>query len=694
MNLNETALELHKKGLAVIPVDGKRPITNNWQKLKDENRKKPNGNFEGSRATGVGVVLGHKTEKGYLMAIDVDCYVKEISNELCNQIGEMIGEFPFRVGKKPKFLIPVYCTRPMKKTVSNKYIDTNGKENRVEILAEGQQFVAYGKYGTTGKYNWYNGDLINSDIPVVEPDFIHDVISLFEYMAVQQGLVADNLDAYVESTRETYDRLDISDKEIIEHMQSLDPSKMDHDTWFHVMAGLHHQTDGSPEGLLLFKQWSARDDRPGQYDARLIETKWASLGNSDSPITFASVIAMSRENLTVDQLLANFIAELEDVADTIEANAKTEDTFAVEDAPVVEYKDRFFTGTEFTQLITPANWLIKNMFERDNLIMMYGGSGVGKSYAVIDMALSIAHGLEYHGHDTKQGTVVYMAGEGARGIGSRMAAWHQERNVYPTDNILITSRITDFSSDEDVKATIREIRQREPNPSLIILDTLARASGALDENSTKDMNSLVKLCDVMRHTLGNCSIMIVHHTGKHDSQSARGSSVLRAAMDVEMRLAPLDQGVIELSSTKMKESEPFTPILFGFKTVNLPMLDADGENVRSAVLVEIEQDSDTNSNRVSHTPASETALNALKDLYNKGDFHAYAHPELTQTMGLDAPSECVEYAVFRDEFVAQSTMENMDSKRKAAKRGVDRLVKMDLIIVRDDLLFPTKLVKF
>jgi hypothetical protein len=63
-------------------------------------------------------------------------------------------------------------------------------------------------------------------------------------------------------------------------------------------------------------------------------------------------------------------------------------------------------------------WLVKGMLTRGERSMMVGPSQSGKSFVAIDMALSIARGVEYFGRKTLRGGVVYQAGAsaGARSV--------------------------------------------------------------------------------------------------------------------------------------------------------------------------------------------------------------------------------------------------------------------------------------
>ncbi|WP_439560713.1 AAA family ATPase [Roseinatronobacter sp.] len=47
----------------------------------------------------------------------------------------------------------------------------------------------------------------------------------------------------------------------------------------------------------------------------------------------------------------------------------------------------------------------------------------GKSFLAVGIALSVATGTPFHGRDTKQGAVFFIAGEGRNGLARRFAAW-------------------------------------------------------------------------------------------------------------------------------------------------------------------------------------------------------------------------------------------------------------------------------
>jgi hypothetical protein len=67
---------------------------------------------------------------------------------------------------------------------------------------------------------------------------------------------------------------------------------------------------------------------------------------------------------------------------------------------------------------------------------------------------------------------------------------------------------------------------------MIVVDTQARVTVGMEENSAKEMGVFVKAISRLKEATKAC-VMVVHHTGK-EGGSARGSSALFGAMDSEI----------------------------------------------------------------------------------------------------------------------------------------------------------------
>lgn len=238
-----------------------------------------------------------------------------------------------------------------------------------------------------------------------------------------------------------------------------------------------------------------------------------------------------------------------------------------------------------------SSFLIKGIIPEKALMCIYGPSGSFKSFLALSWACHIASGKKWDGRKVIPGAVLYVAGEGGVGVRRRVRAWELQFNngntlfnlartqgpIFPGDPSQIDELITTCERLKDHLST---------HVSLIIIDTLARCFGGADENSARDMGAFIKGCDTLKQATG-ASVLIVHHSGKNEENGARGSSSLRAALDVEVKVNRdiESDNNIALTYTKMKDEEP--PPSTGYELLSMPVhTDNDGEEITSLVLID------------------------------------------------------------------------------------------------------------
>lgn len=218
---------------------------------------------------------------------------------------------------------------------------------------------------------------------------------------------------------------------------------------------------------------------------------------------------------------------------------------------------------DLEQLPEPE-WLIDNVLPATSMTTLYGAPGAAKSFWALDAALSISTGHPFHGADTKQGKVVYSLGEGIRGLKYRIEAWCLAHPTADRDaireNLVIIPKAVHLLEQHEATALINTI-DSIGEVSLLIIDTFARALVGGDENSAGDVGMAVAVCDRVRDISGSATL-IVHHTSA-DGIKARGSTALPGASDAMLKMVKDDiQHVISVSCTKMKDGEPFKPMLY------------------------------------------------------------------------------------------------------------------------------------
>ena len=252
---------------------------------------------------------------------------------------------------------------------------------------------------------------------------------------------------------------------------------------------------------------------------------------------------------------------------------------------------------EFTRAddleLTEIKWVVDDYIEADSLAQVFGDPGGGKSFVAIDLACCVATGKPWHGHEVKQGSVFYIAGEGHNGLARRLKAWSLGNGTSLANVPLYKSHRAAQLYDATEAAVVAEsIKQlsAEANciPSMIVIDTLARNHGG-DENSTQDMNAFIQHLDVYLRQPWKCCVMVVHHSGVADKDRSRGSTALKGALDAEYK-CQLDSGTktIAFESKKMKDAEMPNPKNFQITQIDLPINNKNGMPVKGAYLTAVD----------------------------------------------------------------------------------------------------------
>jgi KaiC/GvpD/RAD55 family RecA-like ATPase len=261
---------------------------------------------------------------------------------------------------------------------------------------------------------------------------------------------------------------------------------------------------------------------------------------------------------------------------------------------------RFDRADYVLSQVTNPDWLITEVFERNRLITVFGAPKSGKSFIAIAMACAVAKGTPFYGHEAKKAPVVYLAGEGVSGIKRRLAVFHQSKYGGSLEGAPLFlsnrgSRINEAEEYEKLETEINLLKQEVGQIGLIIFDTFQRNFSG-DENSAQEVNKFVKAADQLIHDF-DCTVLLVHHTGRGNKGRARGSSVLDASIDGEFIVERKDQTVdgekqmfVKMKQTKNKDGMGMTDKSFIFHEETVI---GEGLDVTSGLLIETDDyDSD------------------------------------------------------------------------------------------------------
>ena len=231
----------------------------------------------------------------------------------------------------------------------------------------------------------------------------------------------------------------------------------------------------------------------------------------------------------------------------------------------------------------PMRWMVRGVLPLDGLAALYGPSGSGKSFLVLDVAAAVAGGAyDWFGRRVTHCPVTYCALEGEAGMGKRVNAWslHNKKPV-PACLRFITQPV-DLLDGGDVADLAKAVQVAGGAGGLVILDTLNRAAPGADENSSVDMGNIIAAAKRLQNLTGGL-VLLVHHTGKDATKGLRGHSSLYAALDGAIEVNKTDSRR-EWSVAKSKDDETGTVHAFKLDVVTVGH-DDDGEEITSCVAV-------------------------------------------------------------------------------------------------------------
>jgi hypothetical protein len=195
----------------------------------------------------------------------------------------------------------------------------------------------------------------------------------------------------------------------------------------------------------------------------------------------------------------------------------------------------------------PVEWLIEKVIPKKSFVALYGPPGSYKSFIALDIAEAVATGRTWMGNEIRTpGAVLYICGEGHGGIGARIRACKIHNNTQQGAEIyVIRHQLNLRSSEEDFNLLMLSIQQLINETgvefSLLQIDTLARAFGGGNENDSQDMGAFITNIGRVQRML-DCTIMILHHSGKDATRGLRGHSSLLGAVDTQLELLKMEGG--------------------------------------------------------------------------------------------------------------------------------------------------------
>jgi hypothetical protein len=215
-----------------------------------------------------------------------------------------------------------------------------------------------------------------------------------------------------------------------------------------------------------------------------------------------------------------------------------------EPPPRPHLRDRLLSLSALGKL-PPIEPLIDGLVYRRTLAQLSGSAGSYKSFVALGWACTVA---------LAGGRVVYVAPEGAEGLYVRTHAWCQFHGVDPAaidERVRVLPAPIQLGNVIDVGEAIDVMR--DTAGTLLVLDTRARCTLGMEENSATEQGRAIAAVEAMIAGTDG-SVLALHHSGRQ-GDNGRGSSAWDGAVWSDLRIGRTAGATLRATVTCAKHKD-------------------------------------------------------------------------------------------------------------------------------------------
>lgn len=324
--------------------------------------------------------------------------------------------------------------------------------------------------------------------------------------------------------------------------------------------------------------------------------------------------------------------------------------------------------------LPPVRWRVRGVLPSEGIAAIYGQSGSGKSFLVLDMLAAIAAGRPWFGCRVKPAPVLYVALEGEAGIAQRIQA-HQKRHGPLAPGFRFLLQPLDIRKQGDRADIITAAKAAGLAGGVLCVDTLSRAAPGMDENAPDDMGQVIDGLKALQAEIGGL-VLAVHHSGKDATKGMRGHSSLIAALDAALEVTRTADRR-EWSASKSKDGRDGDGYPFRLEVIELGT-DEDGDIITSCAIEADDSPAPKRQKGLTETQRQGIAAYSCACDEGKGQIDASG-----KFVGLHLED-------WRPYFYQVSTADGTEAKRKAFQRVRTDLQKTGFITVANDVYYVTE----
>jgi len=185
-----------------------------------------------------------------------------------------------------------------------------------------------------------------------------------------------------------------------------------------------------------------------------------------------------------------------------------------------------YAAEDFLHLpLTSAPFYVANgWLPRQGKSIIFAPDKTGKSFLALQLGRCIAQGEPFLGMETTQGRVLYAQFElGVEILQTRMKSTGQDYEELFVGTTF-SMKLDERDGQKQLWTALEAVK-----PRVLILDPLYKAMSG-DENLAQDVEIITDYLDDLIEAF-ECSVILIHHTGKDKDRGARGSSVMAGWVD-------------------------------------------------------------------------------------------------------------------------------------------------------------------
>lgn len=492
---------------------------------------------------GMGAGAGVRTGAG-LLAIDADTTDAALADTIRDRVIEHFGQLPCRIGNAPKAL---YLCR-VTEDVPYKRVEFGAE--RVELLTDGRQFVAWGTHPKTRRgYKWTAPLVPFDSLPTFTPAQIDAFMADLRKTLPGASEIKTEGGAEAPANQDTL----AGDPAHIERAVRATPNTSaqfgSREDFIHYGYAIKASLPNDPElAFDLFADWCARW-ADGENDPDVVRAEWARM---KPPFRRGAQwlydIAEQAGNFNAASVWLEPIPETEPSPFAIAEAKQVEDSTPPLTANPVSLDD--------LANLPPREWLYGNKILRKYVTFIASPGGVGKTAFTFGIALACASGKALL-HDEPRGgrplrVWLFNLEDDMIELRRRLAAavHHYGLPAETLDNIRLNSGRDrgvkvlktgqhGFVVQPDYEALVAAIRQDEID--IVVFDPFLRTHG-VPENENEAQDEVMRLfAQIAERT--RCGVVLVHHTKKGaiagDMDSLRGGSTQGGSARAAFTLSPM-----------------------------------------------------------------------------------------------------------------------------------------------------------